>query len=193
MYLSKLAPNLRNLQARRDLANPYEMHRTLARAAHSESERLLWRLEEDEQPTLLVQTLSEPDWTFLDPAYLRCPPKAKAVHLNFAKGQTLRFRLRANPTVKRQGKRQALYAIQDQHEWLKRKAEQASFNILGAMAHRQEQLRAKRQGKTVTLFAVTFDGHLQVAEPNSFQTALENGIGSAKGFGMGLLSLAPDA
>ena len=195
MFLSKLQPNLRNNGARRDLANPYEMHRTLARAVQTEEDRLLWRVEEAERPTLLVQTLSEPDWTFLESSYLRCPPNTKPVHLTFSEGQTLRFRLRANPTLRRAGtgKRQALYDIGEQHGWLKRKGEASGFHVLGAMAHRQERLQAKRQDKTVTLFAVTFDGDLQVVNPERFRAALGTGIGSAKGFGMGLLSLAPDA
>ena len=49
MYLSKLTLDPRHLGARRDLADAYEMHRTLARAfAPDESSapaRFLWRLE----------------------------------------------------------------------------------------------------------------------------------------------------
>ena len=41
--------------------------------------------------------------------------------------------------------------------------------------------------------AVQFDGVLQVTDPDKLVAAVETGIGSAKGFGFGLLSLAPAA
>lgn len=49
MWISKLVLDLRSRSARRDLANPYEMHRTLSRAVsralEEGKERLLWRVE----------------------------------------------------------------------------------------------------------------------------------------------------
>ena len=38
--------------------------------------------------------------------------------------------------------------------------------------------------------AVRFEGVLQVVDPVAFQQTLRRGIGSAKGFGFGLLSIA---
>jgi CRISPR system Cascade subunit CasE len=38
--------------------------------------------------------------------------------------------------------------------------------------------------------AVTFDGLLRVTDPEALLAALAGGIGSGKGFGFGLLSLA---
>ena len=40
-------------------------------------------------------------------------------------------------------------------------------------------------------FAVCFEGVLKVTDEDLFTETVENGIGSAKGFGFGLLSLAP--
>ena len=40
------------------------------------------------------------------------------------------------------------------------------------------------------LFTVQFDGVLQVIDADQTQHAIESGIGSGKGFGCGLLSLA---
>lgn len=45
--------------------------------------------------------------------------------------------------------------------------------------------------KEQTLFAVLFEGVLQVTDPDKLRIAVGAGIGSAKGFGFGLLSLAP--
>ena len=47
MYMSKLVLDPRHLQARRDLANAYEMHRTLSRvfapSPDASPARFLWR------------------------------------------------------------------------------------------------------------------------------------------------------
>jgi CRISPR-associated protein Cas6/Cse3/CasE subtype I-E len=43
----------------------------------------------------------------------------------------------------------------------------------------------------VTHVGVRFDGLLTVVDPVRFVQTLETGVGSAKGFGFGLLSIAP--
>jgi CRISPR-associated protein Cas6/Cse3/CasE subtype I-E len=52
--------------------------------------------------------------------------------------------------------------------------------------HRDDQISHK-----LTLNIVQFDGYLQVIDPDKLLTALRQGIGPAKAFGCGLLSLAP--
>lgn len=198
-YLSQLVPNPRSSKARRDLGNAYELHRTLARGAATGEQRILWRVEQGKLPHLLIQTLSEPDWSYLTeevpPGYLREPPKVKPVELSLEHGQLLRFRLRANPTVKRtvddKKKRLALYSEEEQLDWLFRKAEAAGFKPLDVSISNSELLEFKREKARVTINAVTFDGHMAVIEPDSVKMAVQGGIGSAKGFGMGLLSLGP--
>lgn len=46
-------------------------------------------------------------------------------------------------------------------------------------------------GRSTTHFAVHFDGLLRVTDPDAFRQTLVRGIGSAKAFGFGLLSVAP--
>ncbi|WP_190093582.1 type I-E CRISPR-associated protein Cas6/Cse3/CasE [Streptomyces melanogenes] len=46
-------------------------------------------------------------------------------------------------------------------------------------------------GPQVTLSTVTFEGRLQVTNTSALRTALLQGIGPAKGYGQGLLTLAP--
>ncbi len=43
----------------------------------------------------------------------------------------------------------------------------------------------------LTLIAVRFDGVLQITDLTTFNRTLEQGVGSGKGFGFGLLSVAP--
>ena len=68
MYLSKLILNQAKIQVRRDLANPYEMHRTIMGAFPTplpHDERVLFRIEPGERsdmPIVLVQSVYRPGW-----------------------------------------------------------------------------------------------------------------------------------
>ncbi len=143
MYLSKLTLNPNNRRVQRELANPYELHRTLMAsfpATLPEGERVLFRVDVDDHtgvPTVLLQSHTAPDWAWLgDPranGYLLRAPESKLFELTFITGQMLTFHLRANPTVKhsapgeRQGRRDPLYREEDQLKWLERKATDGGF------------------------------------------------------------------
>ena len=82
MFLSKLVLDPTHSQVRRDLANPYEMHRTLSRiyaeTPESKPARFLWRLEfrgdrvAEEGATVLLQSATAGCWTSLNgmPGYI---------------------------------------------------------------------------------------------------------------------------
>ena len=116
MYLSRLILNPRNRRVQKEVAQPYQMHRSLMKAFPDNlkpgDERVLFRLEAHPRTgalTLLVQSLTLPDWSWLAESNARgylLPvnepnPAVKSFDLNLAPGQVLAFRLRANPTVKR--------------------------------------------------------------------------------------------
>ena len=46
-------------------------------------------------------------------------------------------------------------------------------------------------GSPITVASVLFDGILEVVDATLFRQALQTGIGRAKSYGQGLLSLAP--
>ena len=148
MFLSKLVLNLRDRQARRDLARPYDMHRTLMngypypRVEHRCD--LLFRVEASRTgpPVMLVQTRDEPDWAVLPAGYLLELAVCKPFNLSVMPGQRLRFRLRANPTKRvaaknerlggvMAGKRIGLATEADQVRWLLRKGELGGFRVPG--------------------------------------------------------------
>jgi CRISPR system Cascade subunit CasE len=215
MYLSRLILNLRNRRVQHELAEPYQMHRSIMRSFPDElaagEERVLWRVDDHPQlgAMLLVQSRDAPDWTWLaeDSArgYLlpinQPNPAIKPFELKLATGQTFKFRLRANPTVKRRfadsndHKRVGLYEEGEQVQWLQRKASDAGFRILSVNVVREGQSAGRKsqdgQVHRLTLLAVRFDGLLQVIDPDALVEAVRTGIGSAKGLGFGLLSLAP--
>jgi CRISPR system Cascade subunit CasE len=149
-----------------------------------------------------------PDWTWLaEPGargYLlpvnEPNPAVKQFALDLDPGQRLAFRLRANPTARRLcedgvRRRVGLYEEEKQMEWLERKAEQSGFDIVAARSSGETTAGGTvyRNGNKheLTLFSVQFDGMLEVRDPEQVRSAVREGIGSAKAFGFGLLSLAP--
>jgi CRISPR system Cascade subunit CasE len=217
MYLSRLILNPRSRRVQRELAEPYEMHRSLMRAFSSglaaREERILFRV--DDHPRrgleLLVQSWETPDWTWLEEAgaqgYLRLTeqanPAVKPFDFRPAAGQVLAFRLRANPTrrlgrgaAEGAGRRVGIYREDDQIAWLERKAQQHGFRVVqasvnsGSKAENQGAIHRAHASHDLKLLSVQFDGVLQVTDPDKLVAAVENGIGSGKGFGFGLLSLA---
>lgn len=201
IYLSQLILNPRSRQVQSELANPYEMHRTLLKAFGDgpkdlEEARYLFRVEDVPNTStsrVLVQSRTVPDWNPLTstPGYLAEPAQCKTVSPAFKPGQRLVFRLRANPTVRHDGKRCPLLSEEAQLEWLERKAGEGGFVLCSVTAHHEPCVRfRKSEGNQTTLNAVRFEGLLLVRDPEQLVATLEAGIGSAKGFGFGLLSLA---
>ena len=216
MYLSRLLLNPRSRQVQREARDPYQQHRTVMSAFPEtlpEAERVLYRLDilpRTGQMVLLVQSQTEPDWRGLaDKDYLLpgdhfsgLPnPAVKTIDPAIRAGQILGFRLRANPTRRlfneipqhklKKGQRVGLFKEADQLAWLQKKAQAHGFAI-GNIHIVDEGLNG---GKTkaqdsLKFFAVRFEGHLQVIDPAKLLDAVRAGIGPAKAFGCGLLSLA---
>ncbi|MBN1877970.1 MAG: type I-E CRISPR-associated protein Cas6/Cse3/CasE, partial [Anaerolineae bacterium] len=148
MYLSRLILNPRTRRVQREIANPYELHRTVLRAFPEElqeGERILFRLDVEGHsgtPTLLLQSHTRPDWAWLgDPGardYLLQAPETKSFELALAPGRLLAFRLRANPTAKHwreeggvtKAKRDPLVREEEQRAWLERKGERGGFRLV---------------------------------------------------------------
>lgn len=216
MHLSKLDLNPRSREARRDLAQPYELHRTLARAFvtptgqdYRAAHGVLFRLEASVpggRPAVLVQSATEPDWQALPPDYVRQPVQVKPLPLVFTAGQVLGFRLVANPTKKvtapgqRQGRRIALLDAGDgdgptpAQQWLGRKAGLAGFELLHLLTEEFSLGGARGVAgigkQQLPLYGVRFDGLLRVSDPILLSDSIRQGIGPAKAFGFGMLSLA---
>jgi len=163
----------------------------------------------DPQPAgrvvILVQSaaVEPPDWdyAFHNAGYLLAGPceiKEFDPRRVSRTGATWQFRLRANPTVKREEKRHALLSEEAQTAWLRRKADAGGFEVVSVAASRDGPRAARKtdydapepKNHQITLFAVRFDGVLKVTDDAAFLRSLCCGIGSAKGLGFGLLSLA---
>ena len=134
----------------------------------------------------------------------------------FSQGNLFRFRLLANPIVTQKGKRHPLLKEEEQVAWLQRKGAQNGFELVPVQltandwmdlsteedysqpAEVQVVSRGMLTGKKsdgqgvmgLSHYAVEFDGILRVTDSAKFVAGVKQGIGPAKGFGFGLLSVA---
>ncbi|MCZ7432313.1 type I-E CRISPR-associated protein Cas6/Cse3/CasE [Streptomyces sp. WMMC1477] len=156
-------------------------------------------------------TLEEPGWTtFAYGAFLD----------DLAVGEVWAFRLTANPVhhTRKPGqsretrtKRTAHLTAPHQVRWLLQRQERAGFEVTRKPADRQPTdsgdehevivhnkapLQFRRQGdggprRDVRLVSVTFDGRLRITDVDAFRHTLTHGLGKAKAYGCGLMTLAP--
>lgn len=183
--------------------------------------RILWRLDLAPQSHALwlyVVSPEKPDFTSLVeqagwPLAGASQTKDYAPLLNrIETGQQWAFRLAANPTRhvgadkgRREregivGKIEGEVTVDQQLSWLVRKGSLNGFKLLPTVGYpgvpecivsRRQQQRFRRGSAVVTLRTCQFDGVLEVTNATAFRKALVSGIGRAKGFGCGLLTIAP--
>lgn len=199
MYLSQLVINTRLRKAHYEHQTPYETHRTIMRAFPEQlpdGERILFRRETQLTPAglrVLVQSFTEPDWSVFDQhpsGYFLDYPRTRAYPLVGARGERFVFRLVANPTVKKNGRRLGLLQEEEQWNWLQRKADKSGFECSREDVRITQHGLQHSQRRRVTHLRVQYDGILKVENTNAFKDALRFGIGPAKGYGFGLLSIA---
>ena len=166
----------------------------------------------DPQPggrvVILVQSAVEPDWdyAFHNAGHLlAAPPEIKTVEQRIKQGDQFRFRLLANPTkrlrkdsrdsrgdpVNRKwvGKRVGV-GSEDLENWLARRAHPGGFHVR-RLASIQRGFIYVNKGERLRYRSAQYEGILEVTEPDRFRDTLVRGIGSAKAFGFGLLSVVP--
>lgn len=129
--------------------------------------------------------------------------------------QAARMKEGADDGSRHRGFRVAHRTAAQQLEWLLKRCERHGFAIPDATAappapglQTQNQdlsagpavtvvsrdilrFRKRPDGPRVTLSTATFEGRLRVTDPDTLRATLLSGIGPAKGYGQGLLTLAP--
>lgn len=224
MFLTKITLDTRCAEARRDLSDPYQLHSTLCRAFSSPERKcpggeFLWRLEPEVNsqglPTVLIQSRSLPNWEGIGlkgwlagatpPVDLRTRLKLESISV----GDRFRFRLRANPSVRRNGRRVGLAQLDAQQAWIRRVGELHGFTFpecrpfdfldaspgkIDVQISQGQMLRGRQHaGNEIKVYSVLYDGRVQVADAAKFRSVLQAGIGHGKVMGLGLFSIVPIA
>ncbi|RRD45916.1 type I-E CRISPR-associated protein Cas6/Cse3/CasE [Tessaracoccus sp. OH4464_COT-324] len=209
MILTRTLLNIRRPGARKLLGSPQAMHAAVEAGFPTSptTGRSLWRVDLDDpvRPTLYVLSPTSPDFTHIEeqagwPSQPTTDSLPYSPLLDSLKpGQVWAFRVKVNPThrVKLDGKSKILAHKTAQHQmrWLLERQEALGVS-LGSESEpsfrlsRRETIRFRRGGMQVTLGTALFDGLLEIRDPGKFRSSLLEGIGRAKGYGCGLLTLA---
>ena len=190
--------------------NPYQLHQALWRLFPGQelgAEReFLFRVEQMQAgvgSNVLLQSPLQPQNAEQSPLILA----QREYALTITEGQRLRFRLRANPiktikdsskgTVEKKGKiftktvRVPLIHEEEQQAWLERKLQDiAKLETLIVQPEPVTYFRKAKENRSGKIQTVLFDGVLTVTNATEFSHQLGKGIGAAKAFGCGLLSIA---
>lgn len=209
MILTRTHLNIRRARARTLLGSPQAMHAAILAGFPPTIDpgRVLWRVDSHDRlkPVLYVLSSSRPDFAHVE-EQAGWPSQPTTVSASYSglldsleEGQVWGFRLRANPTHRAtiNGKKKILahVTVDQQLGWLHDRATNIGVDIGAkeestAVLLGREVLRFKRDEAQVTLGTAVFGGVLRVADPALLRSALVSGIGRAKAYGCGLLTLA---
>lgn len=220
MYLTRMQINPRRRDAQRLLGSPQAMHAAVmagfADARPTENGRVLWRLDTHSNHRVLLFVVSpeQPDFTHLAeqagwPTTETWETRPYEPLLNSLRaGQRWQFRLTANPVHhgRREGwndtKPLAHVTVKQQEQWLIDRAERLGFRLVGSgepetgsgefdLAVVDRTVRRFRRGDDrVSIGTATFDGQLEITDAQTLRHTLTFGVGRAKSYGCGLLTLA---
>ncbi|KFI61972.1 type I-E CRISPR-associated protein Cas6/Cse3/CasE [Bifidobacterium cuniculi] len=191
------------------------MHAVLAKAtdAQASNQRTLWRLDRglgSAWAKLYIVSAEKPKQDILQaelgirPADMACTEYEPFLS-KLECGQEWGFRITANPThsimgsdgVSR-GARKPLVKRDDQEQWLCRQLRKSGCHVTINRLEQPElriqdvqQTSFGRRTSTVTLTRVTYEGLLSIDDADSLRRTMLEGIGPAKAYGCGLLTLAP--
>ncbi|MSS46401.1 type I-E CRISPR-associated protein Cas6/Cse3/CasE [Cutibacterium sp. WCA-380-WT-3A] len=218
MFLTQFDVNVARRDATRLLASPERLHAAVLASfppgqSATGSARTLWRLDRGpakHDARLIIVSPLQPDLTVLNEqaGWSTGTPGRSADYDPFLRalrsGSAWRFRCTVNPTtaVRKQGssrgRRVAEVTADQQLQWFITRLERRGFRlpddptgVPSARVTRREVLRFRRQSSTVTLAVAQVDGILEITDVDAARSALVGGIGPAKGYGCGLLTLAP--
>jgi CRISPR system Cascade subunit CasE len=208
-FLTKLVANPAHRDVQRDLADIQRMHSTITTLAcrpdFGPSTRaaagLLYRVEHTSTGVqILMQSATQPSADRLSAGYdiARTADLGPLMH-HLHDGLNIRYRITTNPikNVFQRGQRgthQPLHG-DDANVWWHNKATLAGLTNITIHSTTSAKLTGKRnkppKDVRITLHTTTFEGIATIADNDTLQLAILNGIGRGRAYGCGLLSLAP--
>ena len=211
MYLTQFEINTKRRGSRHLLASPQRVHAAVLScfpANALDEGRVLWRLDHGshDRRELWISSPSKPDLSALveDCGWPTAEgwrtESADGLFARLAVGQRWRFRLSGNPvtSLPADGRRGKVIPLTQGGylDWLAVKGDTSGFSVSDgdartAVVSRDERLQfTKESGRRVSLARAQFDGVLEVTDAVRLRGAMVQGIGRAKAYGCGLLTLA---
>ncbi|RPK70248.1 CRISPR-associated endoribonuclease Cse3 [Streptomyces sp. ADI97-07] len=213
LWLTRIIPDTRSQDARRDLAGAIGMHRRImslfpSNAGPDPRARfgILFRTEDTPAgPHLLIQSNQEPDTKLLPHSYGTALSRPLDALIDAIRpGLTIRYRCVASPVRKPGATTRALYNLPPvvpltgaaADEWWLRQADQGGLKPLTHHSHPLDAVRGQRRPDNappqhIRHARTQFDGTAAIIDTDLLQAAILGGIGRGKAYGCGLLSIAP--
>jgi CRISPR system Cascade subunit CasE len=211
MFLTKLTLDPTAYRPQRLLRDTQQLHAAISASfPGGAGGRVLWRVEPSRGGDIVILVASPrgPDdaelWeriTTPDRAATR--PYRKLLD-RIEKGNHYKFRATLNPIRTHNGHHTPIVDRQAQTSWAAQKLASNGATVLAHSADLDSDKpdlqitstvhdRFTRRGSIarIELLKVTFEGSLQVCDPDALRRSLCNGVGRAKGYGCGLITLAP--
>ncbi len=214
MYISRVELSPYRRETIRALSSPQIMHAAVMSSFNSFDDkgdnRVLWRIDKiGPSIYVLVQSNRKPDFNHMIDQFGRPGSGSGWETLDYdqflsdiSDGDVLRFRLKANPVhsvsalaIKSRGKVVAHVTVRQQKNWLMDRAEKCGFEFCISDDEpsfdvvSRDTLRFKRGNRDVTLGVATFEGTIRVKDSDVFRKTLCDGIGRAKAYGCGLMTV----
>jgi CRISPR system Cascade subunit CasE len=214
MYISRVEVDVANRQKTQDLTHLGAYHNWVEQSFPEEIAtktrlRHLWRIDNvNGHEYLLLVSEDKPSIELLGKYGVSDSAQTKSYDellSDLKVGQSLRFRLTANPTHSlphtggARGKRVPHVTVEHQAEWLIKQSKRNGFSVTSddtatfdIVARDWPTLRkANKQGARMS--RVTYEGVLTITDIDLFKASLVNGIGREKAYGMGLMTVIPSA
>jgi CRISPR system Cascade subunit CasE len=204
VYLSRIKLDLGNGETKRAISSPQVLHAAVENCFNEKS-RTLWRLDSLEGNLyLLLISESIPDFEKFANQFCEINETGQTKNYetllaSIKNGQKLRFRFKGNPVhsvVTANGVRGKVTPhVSEYHkrEWFLNKAKQHGFSVhedqFALVETGIQQFYRKSNQPPVRLSHATFEGILTVEDAELFAIALTNGIGRAKAYGCGLITV----
>ena len=185
----KLVPTCHN--------HPPQIMHAIVEKCFDTSERKLWRRDDEKLLIVSTEPLSEPDTVRQLSKEFIITKDYEAFLSSIKDGKSYYFRLTANPVHSvpfekgKRGKVLAHVTIDQQMGWLRSKADNLGFSLKEFGVSASEYVKFRRFNQYVTLKLATYTGILVVTDRNLLTEAMVFGIGRAKAYGAGLLTLMP--
>jgi CRISPR system Cascade subunit CasE len=211
MFLTKLTLDPTAHRPQRLLRDTQQLHAAISASfPGGGGGRVLWRIEPPRGGDIVILVASPrgPDdaelWERITtPNRVATRPYRKLLD-RIEKGNHYKFRATLNPIRTHNGHHTPIVDRQAQTGWMARKLASNGATVLAHSADLDSDEpdlqitstvhdRFTRRGSTghIELLKVTFEGSLEVSDPDALRRSLCNGVGRAKGYGCGLITLAP--
>lgn len=212
MYLSRVYLDQERIETMKAIYRPRLLHGAVEQGFAGKRQRRLWRIDRlDEDCQLLVLSGEEPDFAhiveqfgFPDSEPLWETKEYRPLLAKLKTGQSWQFRLCANPTRSSakdkdqgmaRGKVFAHVTQEQQKKWLLQRAvnvgiilDENAFDVVQTNWYKFSNNQSEKN--MITIRTATFEGMLTISDLERFKNVLISGIGRAKAYGCGLMTLA---